>query len=52
MGAGSRFEIGKAGKSDAFRIGVFYNKFPFNHTFTFCIVWWFISIGLGKPQHD
>ena len=48
MNAGKRFEVGKAGKSDAFGIGVFYNKFPFKHTFTFCCIFWYITIGLGK----
>ena len=51
MGAGDRFKAGKSGSSTG-GFGIFYSKFPFEHTVSIHFVIWYISYGFGKVYHD
>jgi len=49
MGSGDRFTYGN---SEGFGVGFFYSKFPFAHTFTLSVAFWYISVGFGKAYDE
>ncbi len=49
MGSPDRFTFGK---SNGFGLGFYYSKFPYEHYLSLNLLFWYVSIGLGKAYDE
>lgn len=49
MGSPDRIDFGKC---NGFGLGFYYAKFPYEHTLNFNLLFWYISIGIGKAYDE